>query len=46
MYRIMIIEDDVTISKEVAGHLEKWGYEVHAVSDFERLYSCLQPLII
>lgn len=37
MYRIMIIEDDITISKEIASHLEKWGYEVFVASDFERV---------
>lgn len=37
MYRIMIIEDDITISQEVASHLEKWGYEVSVASDFEHV---------
>ncbi len=37
MYRIMIIEDDITISKEVAAHLVKWGYEVSVASDFEHV---------
>lgn len=49
MYRIMIIEDDVTISKEVSGHLEKWGYEVHAVSDFEHVteeFAAVKPQLV
>lgn len=37
MYRIMIVEDDMTIAKEVAGHLGKWGYEVFVASDFEHV---------
>lgn len=34
MYRIFIVEDDETIAKMVAKHLEKWDYEVHTVKDF------------
>lgn len=37
MYRIMIIEDDATISREVSSHLSKWGYEVFPVADFEHV---------
>lgn len=37
MYRIMMVEDDITISREVAAHLKKWGYEVLVVSDFEHI---------
>ena len=31
MYRIFIVEDDETIAKMVAKHLEKWDYEVWTV---------------
>lgn len=34
MYRILIVEDDNTISEEIGRHLIKWGYEVEAVTDF------------
>lgn len=37
MYRVMIVEDDVTISNEIASHLRKWGYEVVQVLDFEHV---------
>lgn len=34
MYRILIVEDDETIANEIARHLNKWGHEVEAVTDF------------
>lgn len=34
MYRILIVEDDPVIAKQVGGYLMKWGYEVRSVSDF------------
>lgn len=34
MYKILIVEDDNTIAEEVGKYLEKWGYEVKAVTDF------------
>lgn len=34
MYRILIVEDDPVIAKQVRGYLMKWGYEVRNVSDF------------
>lgn len=34
MYKILIVEDDRIISKEVQEHLEKWGYKVEAIEDF------------
>ncbi len=37
MYRIMIVEDDMTISNEIASHLRKWGYEVFQAFDFEHV---------
>lgn len=37
MYRIFIVEDDETIAKMVAKHLEKWDYEVHTVKDFSNV---------
>lgn len=27
MYRILIIEDDMTIAHALANHLERWDYE-------------------
>jgi len=37
MYKIMIIEDDITIAKVVEDHLTKWDYEVKYVTDFKIL---------
>lgn len=37
MYKILIIEDDVTIAKTVAEHLKKWGYEVNYIRDFQHV---------
>lgn len=34
MYKILIVEDDNTISEEIARYLTQWGYEVQAVTDF------------
>lgn len=34
MYRILIVEDDMVISENIQGHLEKWGYEVIKIEDF------------
>lgn len=37
MYRILIIEDDMTIAKTLAAHLETWDYEVRYVTDFKNI---------
>lgn len=37
MYRILIVEDDKTISNVLAQHLSKWGYEVGQAHDFQRV---------
>lgn len=34
MYKVLIIEDDTTISSILNEHLVKWGYEVLAIIDF------------
>ena len=34
MYKVLIIEDDKTISSILEEHLGKWGYEVSAIKDF------------
>ncbi len=39
MYRILIVEDDPIIAKEVGKHLEKWGYEVVTAADFTDVMS-------
>ena len=37
MYKIMIIEDDITIAKALKEHLCKWDYDVHNVLDFKNI---------
>lgn len=37
MYRILIVEDDRTISGQVEKHLSRWGYETACVEDFENI---------
>ena len=39
MYKILIIEDDQTISSIMEEHLGKWGYETSAISDFGDIIS-------
>ncbi|MDE7018011.1 MAG: response regulator transcription factor [Lachnospiraceae bacterium] len=39
MYRILLVEDDVIIAKQVSKYLEKWGYEVETVSEFSNVLS-------
>lgn len=37
MYKIMIIEDDMTISRAVQDYLTKWEYDVSYVTDFKNI---------
>jgi two-component system response regulator protein BraR/BceR len=37
MYRIMIVEDDMTIAKTVKEALDKWDYDVMYVTDFRNI---------
>lgn len=37
MYKIMIIEDDLTIAKALQEHLEKWDYQVIYVTEFRNI---------
>lgn len=37
MYKILIIEDDLTIAKTIQEHLCKWDYEVTYVTDFKHI---------
>ncbi len=37
MYKIFIVEDDMTIAKNLAEHLKKWNYEVEYVEDFKNV---------
>ncbi len=37
MYRILIVEDDMTIAHILASHLEKWNYETKCIEDFKNI---------
>lgn len=37
MYRILIVEDDMTIANAVRKHMEGWGYEVRCAEDFKNV---------
>ncbi|MBN1062849.1 DNA-binding response regulator [Clostridium botulinum] len=39
MYKILIVEDDLTISSILKNHLCKWGYEAEFVYDFNNVVS-------
>lgn len=49
-YRLLLVEDDIVIAGEVAGHLERWGYEVCLVKDFGNVLgefvSCAPQLVL
>ncbi len=49
MYKILIIEDDLTIASSVASHLEKWGFQTKCVEDFMNImdvYNEYKPELI
>lgn len=35
MYKVLIVEDDMTIAKTLAAHLAKWDYEVRYITEFK-----------
>lgn len=37
MYRILIIEDDATISTLLGEHLRKWNYDTYQITDFKNI---------
>lgn len=37
MYKILIVEDDLTIAKALSSHLGKWNYETEYVKDFKNV---------
>lgn len=37
MYKILIVEDDITIAKTLKNHFIKWNYEADYVSDFKNI---------
>lgn len=37
MYKILLVEDDAGIAKEIADYAAGWGLEVHIVKNFENV---------
>lgn len=37
MYKVMIVEDDLTIARAIKDHLSKWDYDVTYVTDFKHI---------
>lgn len=37
MYRILIVEDDMTIAEVLSAHLSKWNYDVAYIEDFKNV---------
>ncbi|MBE3595017.1 MAG: response regulator transcription factor [Candidatus Carbobacillus altaicus] len=37
MYKVMIVEDDLTIARAIQDHLSKWDYDVTYVTDFKNI---------
>ena len=49
MYRILIVEDDAIIRRELSSHLSQWGYETACVQDFEHVldeFSAFAPHLV
>lgn len=42
MYRILIVEDDLTIAGSIARHLATWNYDVKYVQDFQKIMDCFE----
>mgnify|MGYP002646157164 CR=1 FL=1 len=38
MYRILIVEDDRVIAKQIENRISSWGYEVKCVEDFQNVF--------
>lgn len=36
-YKILIVEDDITIAKVMVSHMEKWNYQVDYIKDFKKV---------
>ena len=48
-YKLLIVEDDTVIAEEMKRHLEKWGYEVACVENFQnvtREFAAFAPQLV
>lgn len=49
MYKIMIVEDDLTIARTLKDHLSKWDYNVSYITDFKNIvdqFNEIEPHIV
>lgn len=37
MFKIMIVEDDITLKNKISESLKKWGYDVYPINDLENV---------
>ncbi|MFA9458828.1 response regulator transcription factor [Halalkalibacter sp. AB-rgal2] len=42
MYRILIVEDEISITNTLKNRLKKYGYECHTIEDFKRVLDVFQ----
>lgn len=42
MYKIMIVEDDISIAENLKSYIEKFDYEVHIIKDFKNIFEEFQ----
>lgn len=49
MYRVLVVEDDMTIAELLGINLNRWGFDTHCVSDFNHImddFINIQPHIV
>ncbi|OKP83686.1 DNA-binding response regulator [Paenibacillus helianthi] len=49
MFKIMLIEDDITLFGEIKERLSQWSYEVYGISDFGKVvqeFTLVQPELV
>ncbi|OKP96210.1 response regulator transcription factor [Paenibacillus sp. P46E] len=49
MFKIMLIEDDITLFGEIKERLSQWSYEVYGISDFGKVvqeFTAVQPELV
>lgn len=44
MYKILIVEDEVSIAETLTNHLQKYGYTCHIIEDFEKVLETFQEV--
>lgn len=49
MYKILLVEDDAGIAKEIADYASAWGLDVHIAKNFENImaeFASVQPHLV